>query len=125
MNRKRLLTALAKALVSAPSGSAVSLRELNLWMRAAHDDSTHADPNAVNLLRVLRLESELKIFDEHFLHVLSIGPHTIELWHLAAWLLGRAQSVGYRKAISDLARYLKATIIPYDIVVVISGLTPE
>ena len=94
-------------------------------MYDAHSGLARADPAALDLLHLLRLEPELKIFDLKFVHVLPIGPQSSDLWHLAAWLVARAPSVGSRQALGDLARYLRATVIPYQIVIVVSGLSPD
>jgi hypothetical protein len=94
-------------------------------MHAAHSGSARADARAVDLLEALRLETDLRIFDGTMLHVLSITAESLEYWHLAAWLVARAQSVGSKQALEDLSHYLDASDIPYEVAVVFSGLEPQ
>jgi hypothetical protein len=94
-----------------------------MWAYDAHSGSPSADSRALNLLSALRLEPELKVFDG-MLHVLSISAQTLEYWHLAAWLIARAQSVGSMQALEDLSRYLEASDIPCEVALVFSGAEP-
>jgi len=106
MDKKRLHIALEESLTAIPASGASKLSlNMNMWMHDAHSGSPRADTRALNLLSALRSEPELKVFDG-MLHVLSISASTVEYWHLAAWLIARAQSVGSMQALEDLSRYL-------------------
>lgn len=124
MDNKRLNTVLEEALKAAPAPAA-SRRMMHIWMYDAHSASARADTRAVDLLEALRLEPELKVFDGTMLHVLSITSQALEYWHLAAWLVARAQSVGSNQALKDLSHYLEAPEIPCEVAVVFSGLEPQ
>jgi hypothetical protein len=125
MDNKRLHTVLEEALKVAPAAEGASRRLIHLWMHDAHSGSARADARALDLLEALRLEPELRIFDGTMVHVLSITAESLEYWHLAAWLIARAQSVGSEQALEDLSHYLDASDIPYEVAVVFSGLEPQ
>ena len=118
MDNKRLHTVLEEALKGAPAAAGASRRLIHLWMHDAHSGSARADARAVRLLEALRSEPELRIFDGTMLHVLSITAQSLDYWHLAAWLVARAQSVGSEQALEDLSHYLAASDIPYEVAVV-------
>jgi hypothetical protein len=124
MDKKRLHAVLEEALKAAPAPAASRVL-LHMWMHDAHSGSLRADPRATSLLEALRSEPELKLFDGTTLHVLSIAAQSIEYWHLAAWLVARAQIAGSKQALEDLSHYLEASEIPCEVAVVFSGLEPQ
>jgi plasmid stability protein len=54
-----------------------------------------------------------------------VASQSIEYWHLGAWLIARAHSVGSNQALEDLSRYLEATDIPCEVALVVSGIEPQ
>jgi hypothetical protein len=124
MNTKKLIEVLEAAVAAAPPAESPKVL-MNMWMYDAESGSRRAVHEAVDLLAALKAEPELKVFDGKTLQVLSISASTIEFWHLGAWLILRTRSVGARGALRNLARYLRASVIPVEVAVVFSGLQPE
>src|SRR5215471_1439763 len=113
MNTKRLCNALEETLRFIPSDTPIF--GLNIFMHDADSGSARADPHAVELLRLLRSEPELHVFDGTTRHT---GPNgaawSVEFWSLAGWLLSRAMSVGVIQAVGNLATYLAASELPWE-----------
>ena len=123
MDTKRLCNALEEALTVIPSHTPTLW--LNVWMHDANSNSPRADPHAVELLRVLRSEPELQVFDRTTMHTGLNGAWAIELWNLGGWLLKRAMSVGTSQAVDDLTTYLTVSELPCEMTLIVSGLAPE
>lgn len=120
MDNSRLVTLLGDAVAIVSEPNELALPGL---LHKVEDNPEEADQPLVELLKHLREELELRIFDGKMQHLPDMGRR-VEYRDLAAWLIYRASSVGEKQAVEDLERYLGETRVPILVAVAVGGLRP-
>src|SRR5882724_1037189 len=114
MDKGRLKDPLADAIRAIESREGPRI-EIDILMHRADGEDKSADPQLVDLMRALRSESDLSIFNGNFIHIVPNGGQTVDYWHLGSWLVTRAKKIGADQALNELEKYLKAPVLPCEV----------